>query len=96
MSGVEWTTLKRTGSPDYEREWRRYCAHIGDNPDSVRLKRERRLDEWGWYAVCRETGYQVQLPGNDLPDSEAQRLAVPTLVAALRQVLERLEGAADV
>ena len=94
MSGVEWTELQRVGSDGFTKEWRRYCAAIGDNPDAVRLKREQRFDEWVWLAVCRQTGHQVTLPGGDLPDAEAQRLAVPTLVAALKAVVERLEGAA--
>lgn len=93
MSGIEWTKLPRHGSPDFEREWRRYCAHIGDNPDALRLNRGQLDDGWWWITELRRIGYMVRVPGGDLPDAEAQALAVPTLCAALRAVLADLESA---
>ena len=48
----------------------------------------------GWTVWPEFTDIYVALPRGDLPDAEAQRLAVPTLVAALKAVVERLEAAA--
>lgn len=96
MSALEWTRLPRHGDHAWEREYRRYCAGIGDNPDALRLERwgnERPVADWYWWVEHRELGYRVTIPGGDLPDAEAQRLAVPTLCAALRAVLADLDGA---
>ena len=65
----------------------------------LRLDRvpDHRAIEYFWVVNFHDDqGYdfEVEIDGADLPDAEAQRLAVPTLVRALKAVVERLEGAA--
>ena len=46
----------------------------------------------GWWIRDNEGSCaEALIEGGDLPLAEAQRLAVPTLVAALREVVRRLE-----
>lgn len=92
MSALKWTRLPRHGARDWEEEYRRYGAGIGDSPDAVRLSRWKRDDGWHWLIEDRRSGLEVELPGGDWTDAEAKALAVAALAKAMRALLAELEG----
>lgn len=80
MSALEWRRLGWSGA---------YTAEV--NGLELFLHRA----STGWWVRDQGGCTEAQLPGPfDLPDAEAQALAVPTLVKALKAVVAKLEGAA--
>ena len=91
MSVVAWRRGDVEESLGYA--WRWYNGRLGDI--SIELSHSGDFDSWLLtLEIDGEGGTDVTIamPGGDLPDAEAQRLAVPTLVAALKVVVERLES----
>lgn len=90
MSALEWVWVPRKAvSEAHDQAWRRYYARIGTNPSALLLQRDG--DSGDWVASYTPIDFEMYLPGDNLTDAEAQALAVPTLVRALRAVLEKLE-----
>ena len=93
MSVVAWRRGDVEESLGYA--WRWYNGRLGDI--SIELSHSGDFDSWLLTLEIDGEGgadVTVAIPGVGVPDAEAQRLAVPTLVAALRAVISRLEGAA--
>lgn len=87
MKPLEW----RRGDDGLQPDWRWYRAQR--NETRLTLSRDGDADTWSLSVdFGRNDTILVDLPGGDLPDAEAQALALPTLVRALRQVLAELEG----
>jgi hypothetical protein len=81
----EWTeTTPKWNKPN---PFRRYEAY----PEMERLMLERNEGDKGrWYWAISTYGLTCELPGGDLPDDDAKRLAPIHLANQLRMLLEAL------
>jgi len=86
----EWT--ETTADWTRPNPYRRYSGFCEATQTQIALERDTGIDpkDWRWLvAIPHQTGTFV-LPGGDLPDDEAKRLAPVHLANVLRGLLEAL------
>ncbi len=87
MTDIRWTetTADWGGKAN---PYRRHEANVGG--ENVELQRTSG-DKGRWYwCVNVYRAFNAEVPGGDLPDDEAKRLALPHYVRQLRKLLEAL------
>jgi len=90
MSAFVWTeTTADWGRPN---PYRRHSGWCEATQTEIALERDTHVDptDYRWLVGIRHQTGSFVLPGGDLPDDEAKRLAPAHLASVLRRLLEAL------